>query len=69
MIAKLPGTQQPSIIKPKSVVSVGPRGKVQTAAIVKHPAPVERIASIHRNTQHTLGNIQRKLMRNLHKKR
>lgn len=69
MVKRLPGTQQPSIIKPKSIVKVGPRGKVQTASIVRHPAPVERIWSIHRNAQHALANISRKANANLLKKR
>lgn len=69
MTAKLPGKQQPNIIRPKSIVKVGPRGRIETASIMKHPSPVERIASIHRNTQSALGDIQRKLMRNINKRR
>lgn len=69
MTAKLPGPQQPRTIRPKSVVKIGPRGKVEVAAIVKHPSPVERIASIHRNTQAALSTIARRLDPNLHKKR
>lgn len=69
MAAKLPGVQYPRTIRPKSVVGVGPRGKVQTAAIVRHPSPVERIGSIHRNAQHELARIARKTDPSLHKKR
>lgn len=69
MVAKLPGKQQPNIIRPKSVVKVGPRGKIETASIMRHPSPVERIASIHRNTQSTVADIQRKLMRSVHRRK
>jgi len=65
---KPPGVQQPNPIRPKSVVSVK-GGKVQTASIVKHPSPVERIGFIHREARHKLNAIARKVDPHLHKKR
>ncbi len=66
---KPPGVQQPNPIRPKSVISVSSRGKVQTASIVRHPSPVERIGFIHREARHRLNAIARKVDPHLHKKR
>lgn len=58
----------PQPIRPKSIMRVDRGGKVQVGVRVSHPSPVERIASIHRNTQWALNNLQRSLHKSLQKR-
>jgi hypothetical protein len=70
MMAKpLPGKNQPTPIRPKSVISVSSRGKVNVGSVIKHPSDVERIAFTHREAQYKLNAIARKVDPHLHKKR
>lgn len=52
---------KPDPIRPKTILKVGPRGKVETGAVVRHPSPVERIALVHRRSQSAFANIRAQL--------
>jgi hypothetical protein len=57
-----------NIVRLKNVLRITRKG-ADFGSVVRHPAAVERIGTIHRKAQADLNAISRKLDPNLHKKR